>query len=217
MLRRILIGLVVLAAVLGAVTAAVAKEGDDSSNRFAGGIYYFAADTPIPSALASVSPTVGIIGLGYEMTGRWGGSPHWGWNGSFGYGIGGVKEKQSDPTGSITDELTFSHWEVRLGMDYWDDCCDQTWYCGPGLVYMSTGGTIQSTGSADFDLDPIKTFGLDARGGGQLHLGQKARLFGGMSILVGRSSWVQTESGTRFEENAWITAYAYRGGIRWSF
>ena len=217
MLRRIRVGLVVLAAVLGAATAAVAKQGDDASNRFAGAIYAFAADTPIPSVLASVSPTVGIIGLGYEMTGGWGGSPHWGWNGSFGYGIGGVKEKQSDPTGSVTDELKVSHWEVRLGLDYWGDCCDQTWYCGPGLVYMSTGGTIQSTGSPDFDLEPIKTFGLDARAGGQLHLGRKARLFGAMSILAGRSTWDQTDSGTTLEETAWVTTYSYRGGLRWSF
>jgi hypothetical protein len=216
MLRRILVGLLVLSAMLAAVRLAVAKEGDDVSNHFAGGVYYFAANTPIPSVLA-LSPTAGIVGLGYEMTGRWGGSPHWGWTGSFGYGIGGVKQKQSDPTGSNTDELTLTHWEVRLGMDYWDDCCDQTWYCGPGLVYMSTGGTIQSTGSTDFDVDPIKTFGLDARAGGQLHLGRKARLFGGMSILAGRSSWDQTESGTKFEENAWVTTYAYRGGIRWNY
>lgn len=217
MSRRILVGLVVFAAALGATPAAVAKEGGDASNRFAGGIYYFAVNTPVPSVLGGFSPSVGIVGLGYEMTGRWGSSPHWGWNGSFGYGVGGIQETQSDPTGSNIDELTFSHWEVRLGMDYWDDCGDQTWYCGPGLVYGSTGGTIKSTGSSDFDLDPIKTFGLDARAGGQLHLGPKAHLFGGMSILVGRSSWEQTESGTKFEENAWTTSYAYRGGIRWSY
>lgn len=216
-MRRWLVGLAVLAALVGATRSALAADGD-SAPKWAGGIYLFTQDAPVPSVLTGgVSPSTGIVGLGYEMNGRWGGSSHWGWNGSFGYGIGGIKDKQSDITGSSEDEITFTHWQVRLGMDYWNDCCDEEWYCGPGLIYMSTGGTLKSTGSPDFDLEPMKVIGLDSRVGGQMKMGARTRLFGGMSMMFGRSSWEQTESGTKFEENGWVTSYSYRGGIRWNY
>lgn len=213
-MRRWIVGLAVLAA-LGGASAALAADGD-AAPRWAGGIYLFTQDAPVP-AIVGIGARTGIVGLGYEMNGRWGGSPHWGWNGSVGYGIGGFKEKQSDITGSNEDEITFTHWQVRLGMDYWSDCCDQDWYCGPGLVYWSTGGTIKSTGSPDFDLEATKVFGVDSRVGGQIKIGTRTRLFGGMSMMFGRSSWEQTESGTKFEENDWVTSYSMRSGIRFNY
>ncbi len=215
MSRRILVSLLLVATTSFAVAPARAEEGKGGADGLTGGIYLFSRDVPLPT-----SPTLkqGIVGLGYEMTGKLGSSPHWGWNGSFGYGIGSWIE-ETTPSGGPTDktELNLSHWEARLGFDYWDDCCDQDWFCGPALIYSSSKLKAKSTGSPDFDYEPVKTIGLDSRAGGQFHLGTNARMFGAMDMITGYSSFKQTETGTEVKIHGWSTSLGWRGGVRFHF
>lgn len=210
MSRKPLMSLTVILALTACAaiaSSAIAKEGGASeSSRLAGGVYVFTRDVPLP-ILTPLKQ--GVVGLGYEMNGRWGSSPHWGWNASFGYGVGSWKEE----SGGTEDKLSLSHWEARVGMDWWDDCCDQEFYCGPGLIYMSSKLKEESTGNPDVELDPIKTIGLDARAGGQFHLGTNARMFGSMDAVLGSASY--DENGTKV--SGWVNSFGWRGGVRFNF
>lgn len=216
MSRRLLTGITTLAAILLIAGVASAKGemggGGGAANGFAGGIFIFDRDTP--QLGVSFPAKMGIVGLGYEMTGKLGASPHWGWNASFGYGIGDLKEETSSAGTSSTDELSATHWEVRAGFDYWSDCCDQDWYCGPGFVYTSTKVTAKTTGSPDFDYEPVKVIGFEPRVGGQMKLGTNMRLFGTLSQLVGYASYDQTVSGVEDKVNGWFTSTSWHGGLR---
>lgn len=222
MSRRFLTGITTMAAILLIAGVASAKSGMGGMNSggggpttgLSGGIFIFDRDTPIPS---SISTKAGVVGLGYEMTGKWGTSPHWGWDASFGYGIGDLKIETSSATASTSDELSLSHWEVRVGWDYWSDCCDQDWYCGPGFIYTSTSGTEKRTATADLDLDPVKVIGFEPRVGGQMKVGNNMKVFGQLSQLVGHQSYDQTIAGEEDKITGWVTSTAWRGGVRWMF
>jgi hypothetical protein len=217
MSRRWLIGIITVAAVVLTCGVASAKNGmgggNGSSSQFDGGIFLYQREAPSPPD----GGKNGIVGLGYEMTGRWAGSPHWRWNASFGYGLGDWKAEATTGGVSSTQEFSYTSWEVRLGWDYWSDCCDQQWYCGPGFAYMSTKATEKETGAADFDIEPMKVYGFEPRVGGQMKVGTKMSVFGGTSMLIGYGSYDQTVGGDELKVTGWFTALSWRTGLRWTY
>jgi len=188
--------------------AAVAEEGQGPP-KWAGSVYLWGGDTPIPTTLGKE----GIIGLGYQLDMGMGPNSHWAWSANFGYGIGDLKEKITGPVTSTTNELSMSSYEIRLGADWWNDCCDKLWYCGPGFVYQSTSVTAKSTGNPDFDYKPFYTYGLEARLGGTIPMGKKWSLFGQTAESLTYGSYSQTESGTKEELTGWFTNWKWRGGV----
>jgi hypothetical protein len=217
MLLRRMIPIFALAALAFSASFALAGGGSSGSgapNGWAGNIYIVSRDAPLPTSSLIKG---GIVGLGYEMTGKWMSSPHWGWAASFDYGIGDLKETNTSGGISSTSELSLSSWSARFGWDYWDECCDEDWYCGPGFMYMSTSATDKSTGSPDQKINPLNVYGLDSRAGGAVKLFNNTRLFGSWDMLVGYGSYDQTQSGTETKLNGWFTATSMRGGLRWMY
>lgn len=211
MMRRALLPLLVLT-LLSLSVAALAENGNGRAATFNGGLYLFGRTVP------TVVDDAGVVGLGYEMNIPIG-QGNWGLTGDFGYGIGNIKETQTGPGGTFEDELEVTHWAVRVGFDHWEDCCDKIWYGGPAFTYMSSKGTIKSTGSPDFELEPYTIIGLDTRIGGSIKLSPKLNLYGQTNFTIGRASWEQadTVSGDTFKEEKWVTMPGWRGGLRLNY
>jgi hypothetical protein len=206
-------------AVLAGLTLGAASSfaaGDMSSGKANGNglnIFIYSRDVPVP--LSPITLKQGIVGIGAEFSGAAG--PHWAWNIGGGYGTGDAKSEVT-PSGGPTDktELSLSEWEARLGLDYWSDCCDQDWYCGPGLIYLSSKLTEKVTGAPDVEFEPMKVFGLNPRVGGAMHMG-KSSIFGGMDYVIGYGSFDQTITGTEEKITGWYTSVGWRGGVRIKF
>ena len=215
-MRRILLTAVALAALALSASAALAGDGAGMPG-WGGSVYLFGQNAPFTTT-GAFPTNIGIVGLGYEMTGRLGGG-HWGWAGAFGYGMGSIKDEVTSGGPTTTSEISATHYEVRLGMDYWDECCDEYWFCGPGLVYQSTKVTLKQTAAADQVSDPYKVFGIDPRAGGALKLGSGGmRLWGSMSMLLGRASFKDTSTpGTELKQSGWIVQPGWRGGLRFQY
>jgi hypothetical protein len=214
MIRHIRLTVTALAAIACLATAAQAMEHASMPN-WGGSIYFFGHNAPVSGGTAPAA--LGIIGLGYEMTGRLG-AGHWGWAVGGGYGIGGFKDKVTGSTTTSTDEISLTHYEIRLGFDYWDDCCDEDWYCGPGFVYESTTLTIKQTGFPDDKLKPYSVYGFDPRAGGAIKLGSSnMRLFGQMSMLLGYGSYKQTGTLAELKQTGWFVEPSWRGGLRFVY
>ena len=195
-----------------ALCAAFAFAADGKpANSWAGEFYLFTRDVPLP-VLTPLKQ--GIVGVGYSMNGRLGGSPHWDWNASVDYGIGSMKSEATTGGVTTTDELALTSWAVRLGFDYWVDCCDEDWYCGPGFMYLSSSLTEKSTGNPDNKFDPFKIIGIDPHMGGAIRLSPNASLFGGIDMLLGYGTYDQTTAGTEDKLTGWFNSVGWRGGLR---
>jgi hypothetical protein len=179
-----------------------------------GSFYVFTRDVPIPF-LAPIKQ--GVVGLGYQMTGKWGTSPHWGWTAGLEYGVGDFKIKQTGGGPSNVDEQTLTNWLVRGGFDYWSECCGLDWYCGPGVSYQSTKMTLKSSGSPDDELEPMKLYALDVHAGAIHDLSGRMKAFGEMGTALGVGSWEQTETGVTTKLNGWFNTMTWRGGLRYAY
>jgi hypothetical protein len=215
MFRSIRLTVAALAAIACFATAAHAMRDESSKGapRFGLSAYLFGHNAPVLGGTAPV--TLGLIGLGLELNGGLG-QGHWGWAAGGGYGVGGFQDKVTGPSLSSTDEIDLTHYEIRVGFDYWDDCCDEYWYCGPGFVYESTTLTIKSTGQPEDKFKPYSVYGIDPRAGGAIKLGATMQLYAEMSMLIGYGSTKETNpSGAEFKQTGWFTQPGWRGGLRY--
>jgi hypothetical protein len=198
-----------------ALCAALAFAADGKpANGMSGQFYLFTREVPLPVALPLKQA---VVGVGFTLNGKLGSSPHWDWNAGFDYGIGDFKGETTTGGVTNTSELSLTSWSARLGFDYWSDCCDEDWYCGPGFMYQSTVLTSKNTGSPDDKFDPIKVIGFDPHMGGSIRISPNAGLFGGMDMLLGYSSYDQTRSGTEDKFTGWVNSVGWRGGMRIKF
>lgn len=178
---------------------------------YSGNLYLFNRDVPIPAALPFQQS---VVGIGYELDGRFGAGSRWGWGLTGYYGFGSWKEETSSGGASSSDELSLSHYGFRFGFDYTFDCCDDGFYCGPGFDFSSTKLTEKSTGSSDNELKPIYLYGLDARAGGAIPMGGRLRLFGETSEFMGYASYDETRAGIEEKLNGWYRNTTWRGGLK---
>lgn len=202
--------LAALASIALCAALAFAAEGK-AGNSWGGQFYLFTREVPLPVALPIKQ---GVVGLGYTMNGKLGASPHWDWNAGFGYGIGNFKSESITGGVSSTSEISLTSWEARLGFDYWSDCCDEDWYCGPGFIYQSTELTSKNTGSPDQKYKPVKVIGIDPHMGGVIRISPNAGLFGAMDMVLGYMSYDETRTGTEDKLNGWVNSVGWRGGLR---
>ena len=214
---RPIVVLAVLAGLTLGATSSLAADGMSSgkpANGMALSLFLYGRDVPLP-VLTPLQQAV--VGVGAGLSGKMGSSAHWAWNLSGGFGVGSVKGETSSGGVTTTDELSLSEWEARLGMDYWTDCCDEYFYCGPGLIYMSNKLTEKSTGSPDIEFDPIKVFGIDPHAGGAVKCGSSASIFGDMDVALGYASYKQTTAGVEDKLTGWFHSVGWHGGVRIGF
>jgi hypothetical protein len=183
-----------------------------SPNPVDGGIFLYERDAPAPPA----GGKVGVVGLGYEVTGPWARSAHWRWNASIAYGIGDTKNNVTIDTVATMFENQITSWEARLGWDY----CEGNWYCGPGVVYLSTKQKLKQSGTPDSELEPFKVVAFEPRIGGSFKLSPRITMFASSSLLIGYGKSDNTVGVfPRLEEDVsgWFTSSAWHGGIRWMY
>ncbi len=210
------LAVVVLAPLLLASLAPVATAGSKNGQPdLSGGLYLFSRNVPVAGSTSGTF-NAGILGLGYQMNGRLGSTTPWGWSVNAGYGLGDEKATFTSVTSS-TNEVSLSHWDVRLGLDYYRDCCEDDFYCGPGLTYMSTTPTFKSTGNPDDKLKPTHLYGFDARLGGSIPLAGNMRLYGETSSFLGYGSYDETRGAEELKTTGWYTLETWRGGFRYKY
>ncbi|MBI1797966.1 MAG: hypothetical protein HYR74_13070 [Candidatus Eisenbacteria bacterium] len=209
MIRRTVTVIIIAAVALTANVALAKDQGTGAAPVWAGSVYAFSHEAPTTNFASQA-----VIGLGYEMVGAMSKGSHWGWAIGGGYGIGGLKDESTSGSFSTTAQSTLTFYELRLGFDYYDDCCDEDWYCGPGFFYSSTNQTFKQTGNPDVKFDPVREYGFDPRIGGSMKLSDSLRLFGSTSMRIGYSSWDdKLTPGSESKLTGWRFDPTWRGGL----
>jgi hypothetical protein len=192
-------------------SAAHAERDEGRATATALRLILFGGDTPLLGG--SSGGSAAIVGGGAQLGFPFGKSRRWMIAPGGTYGLGHNSDKQTSGGSSTTFSSDIHTISAFLDWLYGSDCCDESWYCGPGFYYSSTSITDKVTGGSDVKFNGIHSYGIQLTEGGGVPIGQMV-LFGGATQRIGFTSF--TDKGTITEEKLHSITHSiqFQGGLK---
>jgi|GEM_PF-5150048 len=209
-----LVAALLIVGMLPSAAHAMQRETDETRAARALRILLFGGSTPLLNASGG-STDAAILGGGAQVNLPIGSGHRWSLAPGATFGRGHESNTQTS-VGSTT-ESSVDIYTLAAFLDWMfdDDCCDDDWYCGPGIYYSDTWANDKFTGVPETKIKGIHSYGLQLTEGGGVHMNKTLVLFGGATQRIGFTSYDNKSSITEDKIHAITHAIQFEGGLKW--